>query len=200
MITPNYVWVDYPKDRKEEVKVGGICLFQDNTYRPEWHLILHGTVVSVPERFHYPVQEKIRVGDKIYFHYLVPGAENQHDKKLRVPIEQVFCYVRDGQITMVGGHVLAKAVWDEDIQDVDVDGKTIKARVSDSGLVTSVNVDYRKNLSKVYHIGLPLKNSPELDCKAGDEVFMKKFSQQKYEIEGEEYFVFTQKELLCVIA
>lgn len=207
MKTPNHVWVEYPKMFNDKIETkSGLILSKVNDYKPEWHAILHGNIVSLSP-FNHPAlrfDDELFFGDKIYFHYLVAIEDNIHEqdgrKFLRVPLYKIFCVVRDGVIIPYGGFVLAKPVYSDDISEVDVDGKKIMAKVSASGLVTTTEVSYNKNTSVVCHIGKPLKGDPDLGVVPGDKVMMHKNSHAEYEIEGDTYHIYEQQDLLCIIS
>jgi len=203
MNTPYHTWVEYPKMFKDTIETKtGLILAKVNDYKPEWNAILHGIVFTPPSKT--KIRQEIFPGDKIYFHYL--SADEQEmmihpengRKMLRVPESSIFCIVRNGEIIPFGGHVLAKPIYSEDIKEIDVDGKKIMARVSDSGLVTSTEVSYIKNSSKVCYIGDSL-NGEDLGVKAGDTVVMEINSHKEYEIEGENYHIYEQTDMLCTI-
>ena len=205
MKTPNHIWVKYPKMFNETIETkSGLILSKINDYKPEWNAILNGEVAVLAPHISptLGIDDEILIGDRVYFHYLVADEENileeGGEKYLRVPVYKIFCLVRAGKIIPYGGHVLAKPVYSDDIQDVDVDGKKVMAKVTKSGLVTEVNVGYIKNSSEVFHIGKPLKGEPELGVEPGDIVVMDKHSHNEYEIEGETYHIYEQRDLLCI--
>lgn len=207
MKTPNHVWVKYPKMFEDKIQLkSGLVLDKINDYKPEWHATLFGEISDLAPFIHpsLKIEDELQVGDRIYFHYLVADEKNIHEqdgeKFLRVPVYKIFCVVRDGQIIPYGGFVLAKPVYSDDVSEVDVDGKKIMAKVSASGLVTSVEVTYKKDCSKIYFIGKPLRDAPDLGVVPGDEVMMHKNSHAEYEIEGEKYHIYEQQDLLCIIS
>lgn len=207
MKTPNHVFVRYPKMFNETIETkSGLILSKINDYKPEWHAILHGEVAVLAPHISptLNIDDDIQIGDKVYFHYLVADQDNLHEQDgvqyLRVPVYKIFCVVRDGVIIPYGGFVLAKPEYSCDISEIDVDGKKIMAKLSPSGLVTTTEVTYNKNMSIVHHIGKPLKNAPNLGVKQGDKVMMHKNSHAEYEIEGEKYHIYEQQDLLCIIS
>lgn len=207
MKTPNHVWVKYPKMFNETIETkSGLILSKINDYKPEWHAILHGEVAVLAPKISddFRIQDEIQLGDRVYFHYLVANPDNileeDGEKFLRVPIYKIFCLVRDGVIIPYGGFVLAKPVYSCDISEIDVDGKKIVAKLSASGLVTTTEVSYNKNMSIIHHIGKPLRDAPDLEVAPGDKVMMHKNSHQEYEIEGEKYHIYEQQDLLCIIS
>jgi len=207
MRTPNHCWVRYPQQLENKISHGSLILDFDPSFHPEWNLILKGVVHSAPETNDFGIQEKLfedwdfLPGDTIWFHYLAADEENMikenGENYLRVPMNQIFCYVRSGKITCYGGYVLAKSIFDDDVEQVEVEGKMIPAKLSVSGLVTDLDISFRENLSKIVHIGLPLEGEEELGVVPGDVVVMEKCSHHKYKIENEDYFVFHQEDILA---
>jgi co-chaperonin GroES (HSP10) len=204
MKTPYHVWVEYPKMFEDTIETKtGLILSKVNDYKPEWHAILHGMVFTPPTKT--KIKQEILPGDKIYFHYLAADEEeimthpDNGRKMLRVPESSIFCIVREGKIIPYGGHVFAKPMYSDDIQEVEVGGKKIMARVSASGLVTSTQVSFIKNSTVVKYIGESL-DGEDLGVRPGDTVVMEVNSHKEYEIEGEKYHVFEQSDILCIIS
>jgi len=207
MFTPNHVWVRYPKQLENKISHGSLILDFDPSFHPEWNLILKGVVHSAPETNDFGIQEKLIedwefvVGDTIYFHFLIADEENMIKENgenfLRVPMNQIFCYVRENKITCYGGYVLAKSIFDDDVEQVEVEGKMIPAKLSASGLVVDLDISFRENLSKIVHIGLPLQGEEELGVVPGDIIVMESQNHHKYTIEGIDYFVFHQSDIIA---
>jgi co-chaperonin GroES (HSP10) len=200
MKTPFHVWVDYPSTFEETIETKtGLILTKVNDYKPEWHAILHGEVLTPPSKTR--MDQELILGDKIYFHYLAADEEQiiKHPdsgrRVLRVPEGSVFCIIRDGKIIPYGGHVLAKPIYSEDIKEIEVEGKKIMARMSASGLVTSTEVSYVKNSSTVHFIA-----ENDLGVNPGDVVVMDNHSHNEYEIEGETYHIYEERDMLCIIS
>lgn len=209
MKTPNHVWVKYPKMLENTIQHGSLVLDFVPDFKKEWHSILKGIVHSAPDKNDFGIQEKLTEewafigGDLIYFHYLMADEEKMlkedGENYLRVDMDKIFCYVRDGKIVPYGGYVLAKSIFDDNVEEVEVGGVKIPAKIGASGLVTSLDVSFRENLSKICYIGLPLEQEEALEVLPGDIVVMEKLSHHKYTIEGIEYFVFNQSDILAKI-
>ena len=104
-------WVKYPKMLKNEVKSGNLLLYKDPSYKPEWNLILQGEIASLPSGFSKDgrhLEGILNIGDTIYFDYKCVAEDYIHDGLLKVPVEFVFCYIKDG-IRMYNGYVLCVA-------------------------------------------------------------------------------------------
>lgn len=117
------------------------------------------------------IEMDIRVGDKVYFHYLTLEHENWmkaltgHDVyKLRYNC--AFAVERDGVIIPIGGRVIAEPVYEGDVEvlpDIEVKEVGYKktgaqtVRRGKSGLITEVNVKPKTVEARVRHVGKPLK-------------------------------------------
>jgi co-chaperonin GroES (HSP10) len=195
MTTKDHFWVDYPKSHKDEVQLGDIVIFKDPSYKEEWNRILYGNVVSLPalsNRLSH-LEGKVNIGERIYFKYNVAVSENIYHENgkrfLKVHVEDVFCFIRGG-IKTYNDVILCQAIWDEH-EEVEVDGK--KLRVKTKGeLVVGFDIKYDKRLTIIKH-------SDSEYFSDGDKVMMDKFCDEKYEIEGKEYFVMREENVLCKV-
>lgn len=200
MKSKNCFFVDYPRLHIEEVEVGGIVLLKDPAYKPEENLVLHGTVKYLPSGLNFEFRQmegKIQVGDKVYFKYLAASEHNMTsetgEKLLKVPVDMVFCYVRDGVIHPHAGHALSLAVFDEDVINIDVEGKNIKGKVSESGLVTEIGIMHDEKVTKIAYIDHEWVSN-------GDTVIMDTYCDDVYEVEGKEYFIIHEENILAKVA
>lgn len=201
----DHVWVEYPKTYKDEARHGNLVIWKDTSYKPEWNVIQHGTVVQ-PSKGKSMIEntgitDLTEAGDRIYFNYAIPDAgdefhEENGKRYMRVPLWAIYCTVRNGNIIPMGSYVLTKPIYEEH-EEVEVDGKTIRARVK-NGLVVGVDVTHDKRFTKIAHIGIPLEGRDVLDTKSGDVVMMESNCDNELEIEGEKYFVMKQENILLV--
>lgn len=109
-------------------------------------------------------------------------------------------------IIPIGSHVLVSMVWDEGVVDIDLDTlkmpgyspvSTVKGKLSASGLITELH-DKPKHLEGIVrHIGKALKGEPVLDVVPGDKVLFLPDSDWMNVIEGKEYFVMKQRDLIA---
>lgn len=75
----NNIIVQIDEKFKEEIELeGGLKLFQDTSFRPEWHVTVTGKVISVPRKVDSDgwlsrgnIRQQVEVGDEIAFSYLV---------------------------------------------------------------------------------------------------------------------------------
>jgi co-chaperonin GroES (HSP10) len=113
--TKNSVLVELEKLSDDEYQLGsGVKLFINTTYKPEQHQRIYGTCVAIPEmltkgdqikfeegdyRFTDSIEPEVKVGDRVYFTYLVVRKENlvEYEGKsyYNIPYSQILCVVRD---------------------------------------------------------------------------------------------------------
>jgi co-chaperonin GroES (HSP10) len=178
---------------------------------PEWnpmhHRKNHGIVVSVPSKFSYQnsgIKPKVKVGDLIYFHFNTLAE----DKKLFINKEnlymleynRIFCRIDNG-IDMVGSWILVNDIDSSDLIDVGV-GK-LKGKVRESGIaVLAEERDVKKKkpgIGILAAIAEPREGGPDLKLKPGDKVYYEPNSMFDNIIEGKEYFVMHQDDLMACV-
>lgn len=164
-----------------------------------------GTVVALPMAMYEfrNIPSEIKVNDTAYFHYNAIGDLSrillEYSKKPDhvIPYTMIFCVVRDGEIIPIGGRVLCEKVYDGDVEEIETEGgKKITALKSKSGIIMDINVKHSPYKARVTHIGTPVLGAPMLHVKPGDIVYYEKDSDFVNEIEGKEYFVMKQENLL----
>lgn len=166
-----------------------------------------GTVMALPRGFSQPhyfydnLIPNIEVGDRIHFHYtaidLDSRIEYQGETLYAVPYEMVWCKVKDGELSMVGGRIFCEELPYDDVQEIEVNGVKIKARLSKSGIVLEMNVKHDLNKARLVHIGTPMKDQPTLDVKPGDTIYYATDSDFENIIEGKKYFCMMQEDILA---
>lgn len=147
----------------------------------------------------------VQVGDKIYFHFNTIEEDNrvkQHfadlsSKIFKVRYDNIICLVRDGEIQMVSGWVLVDKVFDPDIQEVELDGHKVKARTTKSGIITEVGVKPKSLIGTIRYIGSPFKCDEDLGVYPGDQIVFSKESDWVNKIEGHEYYVMRQRDIIA---
>lgn len=182
--------IDYPEQFENHHKHGDLILLSDTNFNPEWKKILYGDVLENPLNIKH---KQLQKGDRIYFHYLISEDEYMHEGKLLVPVDAVFCYVRDGKIYPYGEYVLGKPAYPENTTEIEVDGKKIQTIIGKSGLVEKVDIQHDKRLTKIVY------SQDEFEIKAGDMAIMTHASDQFYKIEGEDMFPIPYEELLGTV-
>jgi co-chaperonin GroES (HSP10) len=182
--------VKVSKKYNDEVEFStGEKLFMDVTWNPEHHVTICGEVVALPRgewckntRGEW-IKKELHIGDLVYFNYLTVDKENlvtgERDVYL-VDLEECFCYVRGGNLTAISNHVLIEPFMIED-------------------KIGSIYVGVPKKSETegyVRHIGEPLKGEDELGLNSGDLVRFHERNSFLNKIEGVEYYVMKQQDLL----
>lgn len=167
----------------------GDKLYIDVSWNPEHHVTICGEVVALPrgewckntagDR----IKQELQVGDLVYFNYLTVDTENlvtgERDVYL-VDLEECFCFVRSGSLTAISNHVLVEPLMIEEKLGSIYIG--VPKRSETEGYVR--------------HIGTPLKNKDELGLISGDRVRFHERNAFLNKIEGVEYYVMKQDDLL----
>lgn len=125
------------------------------------------------------IQDVLQEGDVVYCDVSV--SEPQFEVAglgaggvYRAGVEQVVAVVRDGQVIPYGSYVLLEPVWPDDVQPVEVMGKTLHLRVGSFGLTLgSEDIPPMPWQGRVRHVGLPLRGQPQR-VQVGDRVVLDK--------------------------
>ena len=130
----------------------------------------------------------LQVGDIIYFDYNTICKDNRvyetDENVYRVRLDQIYCAVREGEIIMQGGHVLAERemeTWD------DITGK--------HGIIIRSELRPKPFLGFVRHI------DPDNDygIKVGDHIVYIDNADFECEIEGKQLCVMKEHEILAIL-
>lgn len=149
---------------------------------------------------HQPIEGQI--GDKAYFHYLALsndtyiGQDEDHKRYYRVPYQNIFCFVRDGRTTMVNGYVQVEPYWNEDYQEIEVDGKLIRGKLKGDLVVGLAEApEYRTGV--VRRKGKDYGKDTRSTVREGDIVLYDKGSEFKNTIEGKEVYLMQQWQIIA---
>ena len=149
----------------------------------------------------------IEEGDKIYFNYnslldmdylkVDNGWQYYH-----VYADAVQCYVREGEVFPSFGTLLIEPYYGEDLEDIelDIDDKKsmIKGKVSASGLITSLVNDPEYLHGIVSKVG-DFRFLPDDSFAEGDHVLFVKNSDWTNKIEGKEYYIMKEWDVMAKI-
>ena len=130
----------------------------------------------------------IRIGDLVYFAYYVTFERDPHliegEYLYECNYRNVIAVKRGEELIMIGSHVLIEPIKEDRIQsDVLIIPDTAKDKeVIDRGILR--------------HIGNPLVNSNKISTQPGAEVVFDKRFAAKYTIEGNDYWVCYQQDLM----
>ncbi len=145
---------------------------------------------------------EVQNGDRIYFHYNTVTEENRINtndgsKIYKVRYDNVFCAVRNNTIIPIGGYVMVEALWDEETEEIDLKGhEKVRGKVSASGLITELHDKPKALQGIIAHIGTPLIGDPDLGLVKGDKVYFLKYSEFQNKLEGKNYWVMRQKDVI----
>jgi co-chaperonin GroES (HSP10) len=162
---------------------------------------------------------RVRVGDKIYFHYLTLTDQNYLGKDpdgmelYKCGYEQIFCYVRDEEVvqdrdhktifttlTMLNGWVAVKPYFDEsyepvEIPELDLMGndtgktRTLRVKQSESGIIYDMNEKPMYRHGEIWSLTMPSPDGKDYGLAAGDKIVYNHNMEFKNTIEGEDYYI-----------
>lgn len=199
----NTVIVEVGAALDDTVTFGSLTLNIDPEFNPTHYARIYGRVIAVPEGKAFAttgqeIEKDVQPGDIIYFHYLTTSDETNciHGNYFKVPYYWIFCAVRDNTIIPIGSWTFCEKMAEETFDEVEVNGIKIQAKMSDTGLVTSVFKKDSVKYAKLAHIGKPLIGVNALDATQGDVVVLEKNSNFVNKIEGKEYYTVQQEYIL----
>lgn len=107
-------------------------------------------------------------------------------------------------IIPIGGHVLVSDMIQHGVVEVEIEGKKIRGRLSKYNIVEELSQATEDLEGQTFegvleHIGSPLKGEDVLDVKPGEKVLCSSNSNWKNVINGKEYFVMKQRDLIAKI-
>lgn len=161
------------------------------------------------------IAPEVEVGDRVYFRKSVLNNAGNMMGKLKgedgkdlfiykVLYDMIICVVRAGKIIPIGGHVLLEPIY-EDWQDIykktyyplsGANGERV-ARPQKEWIKLKAEPGADNMRGKVAHIGTPLKGEP-CDIEVGETVLFKRREALSFqEIEGGQYIVVTQDQVLA---
>jgi co-chaperonin GroES (HSP10) len=201
----DHVLVEVESEWKQEIqtKSGVIGVTFENEVERGMGAVRTGKVIATPRGFskHHlisSIQERIEVGDTIYFHFNAIDAESRMELDVQqkpfytIHYSSIFCFVRNGVITMVGSRVLAEPVFDDDVV---VEGG-IRVKKTKTGIITEINVKHNIKKARLVNIGNPLRGQKLPDVGPGEIIYYAKDADFENEIEGKLYFIMYQEDLL----
>lgn len=144
----------------------------------------------------------VQPNDTVYFHYNM--LLNEHNYLFRdpsdgflvykIPYTSLFCRVRNRKITMLNSFVLVSEVPDEDVVEVEVDGKAIKGKLEDKLLVPGDQPVYLSGILR--HIGEGIGPYTR-DIKPGTHIVFRPSSEFVNMIEDEAFYVMRQWDIIA---
>jgi co-chaperonin GroES (HSP10) len=150
---------------------------------------------------------EIAEGDTIYFHYLSLIDNNYIGKEdgmelYRVAYDQVFCRVRNGEITMLNGFVAVTAKWDETYEDISFEDEMgirqdLRVKQTKTGIIYDINEEQVFRHGKLEHRGSS-PDGKDYNVFPGDKIIYTDFSEFKNKIEDVEYYIMKLWDIVAV--
>jgi co-chaperonin GroES (HSP10) len=203
--SPNSLIVEIGAQYDDTVQYGSLSIFIDPLFKPTHNARIYGLVKAIPKGKCYnedgiEIEADVKVGDKVYFHYLATFDENAclYGNYYRIPYCWVFCVVRGTDIIPIGGWTFCEKMveGEEEFSQVEVGGVKISAVTNSSGLVTSIGKNESTKVAIMRHIGKPLKNINSIEVNSGEKVLIEKSLNFENTIEGKSYYTIRQGDIL----
>jgi co-chaperonin GroES (HSP10) len=204
----DFILVKVKMEIADTIKYKTLELYVDGDFDPTQHVALSGEVVGVPRalrRWAGKIDPIVKVGDLAYWDYRGINIDDDsrsvragEDIYYRIPYNFIQCVVRDGLVTVMNGRAFCQAIFDEDVVEIEgVGDELVKAKMTESGIITEINVKHNLRKATLAMLGLPVGGDFTLNAEIGDTVFYHPYADDEYTIEGEKYFVINQEDLLA---
>ena len=175
----NSILVTIEKEFNDSIKTeSGIEFYLDPTWEPEQHATICGTVVDIPSFKRIPGSWDIKIGDKLYFNYMVVlQPENRIDHLWSVDAMLCIARVRAGELKPLGNYILLLPIVEttEKIGRIHLPEMSKKKKL-DKGVVVASN--------------LPA-------AEIGDVVLFNKIGKFENKIEGQVLYCAIEKNIWC---
>lgn len=162
------VKADDPNDNVE--MKNGKKLWIDTSFNPQQHAVISGEVIATG-----PNVKDLQKGDRVFFHYNCYRDNfrlfHNKDDLLRVPLELIYCKLRDGEMEMMDDKLLVEPI----------DNPEYK---SENDIVLTNQSKYKELHAKVAYLPKNYKG----DMKAGDTIIYDPESDIPIKIGGTTYF------------
>ena len=215
---------------------GGKQVVIDPSFDPQIHIRTYGTVVSVPlhltkrpimqehlgtpsygesspyeYRYLSDVQQEVKPGDRIYFHFNtitmrnMVKEEGEHPNRtwyFKVSYDQVICAVREGKIIPIASYALVEPdyeTWEDILHPTysnlkDEHGNFIQKPKSE-WIQTKVKPEYHFLTATVKYVGTPL-GTDKCEVEPGQKIWYRRNADWKNKIEGVEYFAIRPRHII----
>lgn len=151
-----------------------------------------------------PKDIEVKVGDKVYFHYLTihhdnyMGKDKDGMKLFKVEYDKIICTVVDGTIIPVNGYVLIEQYYGDDYTEIDVLNRKMKVRMK-GDIVTEIN-ERPEPLQGIlrYRSSTPATiGRTRWDTFLGDRVLFMGGSEWENKIEGKVYYTMREWDIVA---
>lgn len=162
------------------------------------------------------IAPEVEIGMKIHFKWrtlfarknLIAETKGKDGRQwiYKVPYDQIYCGVKDGEIIPIGSHVFIDPVlesWDEILLPTyshikDKEGKPI-IKPKSQWIQTKSAPSQKDRLGIVRHIGTPLRGDVR-HLEVGDKVLYKPNLKSMITVEGAKYFIMLQDMIVCKVS
>jgi co-chaperonin GroES (HSP10) len=171
-------------------RVSGLTQYNCSAHTPEF-ITSKNTPIEVTK------------GDTVYFHYLSNDNKNtlEIDGEYYHMIEYRNLFAvksNNNELKMLNNRVFVKPYYDQKYKDVELGKATIKAELTDSGLVAEIKSSPKAQFGVVEHIGEGYGPEAKTLSK-GDIVIFTKGSEFTNEIDGEEYYTMKHEDIAATV-
>lgn len=153
----------------------------------------YGEVVSAP------IDSDMKEGDTIYFKHLGVVHAPRVDKNIyAIDINICLAYKRDGVIYSIGNMCIAEKVYEDGDEVVMPDGRRIKGKLTNSGLLININ-NTRSEMRSCMVVAINPNN--ETETEVGDIVLFESIISEKLTltIDGKEYLRFPDNRIMAKV-
>ena len=199
----NYLTIKVSNLFEDEIKSTTLDLKIRTDIRPTHHTKTYGEVIGLPRAFRDDVmpdgdilwhsegiEDFYKIGDKVYFHYnCVLDKEKQiEDNVFFIPARRIYLKVQSDNIIMSPGFSLGDKIYDDNVVEIELDGKKTMAQVSEE---TGIVIDmFPKPIEK----NLLIKHSSI--GKANDRVLMLDDNNMEIEVEDQTYYLLENRDIV----
>jgi co-chaperonin GroES (HSP10) len=155
------------------------------------------------DKFSYNTDIQIKKGDVVHFDYLSLNdqsliAKHKGKEIHRIVYKNVYAFIREGQINVINGWVLAIPDYVESVQDIEYEGVVTKMQVTKSGIILNHNPKQKDREASVSHIGKDVGWETR-DVQIGDNIFFGVHKNKIRTIEGKQFYAIKKDKLMGCI-
>ena len=199
----NYLTVKVDSLMEDRIKSTSLDLKIRTDIRPTHHTKIYGEVIGLPRAFRDDVmpdgdilwhsegiEDFYKIGDKVYFHYncVLDKQKQIEDNVFFIPARRIFLKVQCDNIIMSPGFSLGDKIYDDNVVEIELDGKRTMAEVSEE---TGIVIDmFPKPIEK----NLLIKHS-SID-KANDRVLMLDDNNMEIVVEDQTYYLLENRDIV----
>jgi hypothetical protein len=199
----NYLTIKVSNLFEDEIKSTTLDLKIRTDIRPTHHTKIYGEVIGLPRAFRDDVmpdgdilwhsegiEDFYKIGDKVYFHYncVLDKQKQIEDNVFFIPARRIYLKVQRDHIIMSPGFSLGEKIYDDNVVEIELDGKPTMAQVSEE---TGIVIDmFPKPIEK----NLLIKHSSI--GKVNDRVLMLDDSNMEIVVEDQTYYLLENRDIV----